>query len=259
MRDDEITFQERGRPCPNGARNTALTKHPVSRRRFLSGAGAGVVAALVRARLPLAGVGMLLSMSGCLSEGQRKTLRSLFDAVVPGTWEGVVEDTLESGAPAPGADDARVMEWVESVMDKLPPPLNWLSSGMLRVWADDLALWSDVFHGWPFDGAPKFWQLPLGPSIWTQGRQYKIKLMQALFGTVVDLQYGAIVLLAKMAFYCDFHFEATAPGTRVGRAYIGFPLPPGTTPYTDFSYQQVLGTADSRMLTVGARAVLALP
>lgn len=197
---------------------------------------------------------------GGLTEGQRRTLRSLWDAVIPGTWEGTVEDRLEDGTPAPGADDARVQDWFEQVTGTMPWPLDWTTETFVISWANDLDLWSDVFHGWPFDGRPKFWELPLDPSIWGRGRQHKILLMQALFHTLIDVKYQGHIILSKAAFYCDFWHEANSPETRVGREYIGFPLPPGRTPYTNFSYNRVLGDHDDRLITVNPqRGLVAVP
>jgi hypothetical protein len=231
-----------------------------TRRTFLKGTAGGGVTFYVA----LSGAGVVASLGGAggcgeLNENQRNTLRSLWDAVVPGTWNGQVEDELSPGVPAPGANDANVQAWIEEVAGSLPFPLDFLTTSFQRTWADDLNLWSDVFHGWPGDDKPKFWALPLGPSLLELGRQHKILLMQALFGTAIDLKYMAGIVLAKVAFYCDFWAEANGSNQRVGRAYIGFPLPPGTTPITDFTYNQVLGTPDTRLVTVGPHGVLALP
>lgn len=232
-----------------------------SRRRFLGSAAAG----WLLASAPGLGLTLLRRASRAealgldLTEGRRLTLRSLWDASVPGTWNGVVEDELEPGVPAPGADDARVQEWLEQVAGTLPRPLDGLTTGFLAFWADDLDLWADVFHGRWFDGAPKFWQLPLDPSPQGRGRQHKVILMQALFHTVFDLEYLGAMLLARMAFFCDLWFERNEPEIRVGRAYIGFPLPPGTTPYTGVSYQRTLNDGDPRLVRVGSRDLVAAP
>ncbi len=198
--------------------------------------------------------------ASALSAGQRHTLRALWDAVVPGTWNGIVEDRLRSGEPAPGADDARVQDWLEQVSGSLPHPLHWVLDGLLGLWADNVDLWSDVVHWPPFDGKPRYWQLPLSASWLIRGRQRKIILMQSLFGTIVDVQYQIGITLAKLAFYGDFWFESNQPQTRVGRSFIGFPLPPGASPYTDFTYNRVLGDHDGRLITVHAgRDLVALP
>lgn len=204
--------------------------------------------------------GPLVGPDSNLNQGQTHTLRGLWDAVVPGTWEGVVEDRLENGDPAPGADDAKVQEWMEQISGEFPWPLNWLTDTFMALWADDLDLWADVVHGIPFDGQPKFWELPLDPTIIGRGRQRKIILMQALFGAAIDAQYLVGITLSKVAFYCDFWYEANEPGTRVGREYIGWPLPPGWTPYQDFTYNRVLGDHDDRLITVNPpRNLVAVP
>ena len=241
-------------------RDRSEDRRDLTRRDFLKGA-AGSSAAFYAGVSGLGLAGTLAGTSGCvgLTDNQRKTLRSVWDAIVPGLWEGVVQDELSPGVTAPGPNNNGVQQWIEAVADTLPPPLDFLTTTFQRTWSDDLNIWSDAFHGWPGDGAPKFWELPLGPSVLELGRQHKLILMQALFGTLIDVKYQAGIILAKVAFYCDFFFEYKGWPARVGRSYIGFPLPPGTTPYTDFSYQQVLGDPDPRMVVVGPNALLALP
>lgn len=142
----------------------------------------------------------------------------------------------------------------------MPWPLDWLTDSFMGAWADDLDLWADVVHGWPFDGQPKFWDLPLDPSIIGRGRQRKIILMQQLFHTVIDLKYMGGAMISKVAFYCDFWYEANQPETRVGREYIDWPLPPGSTPYQGFTYNSALGDHDRRLIEVNPpRNLVALP
>lgn len=200
------------------------------------------------------GAGLVGSSTACAPKptiaAARDTLMGLWDAAVPGTHRGVVEDWLAPGVPAPGANDARVQEWLELVSDTLPPPLDFVSDWFFRAWAADLDLWADTFHP-PFEGAPSFGELPLGPSAREAGRQYKVKLMQALFEGPLDLKYFAGMALAKIGFYCDAHHHLTGEGEPVGSRYIGFPGPVGTTAPARFSYQRSFGVADPRLSTVG--------
>jgi hypothetical protein len=214
----------------------------VGRRQFLLGAmAAGGVAALGGA-------------AGCAPaatlDAAAPALQGLWDAIVPGTWNGVVEDRLASGAPSPGANDAGVHEWLLSQAGSFPEPLAYLTDGFLRAWAADLDLWAAAFH--PLDPTrPTFARLPLGPTLARSGRQYKIMLMQGLFHGVVeplDLKYQAAVMVAKVAFYGDFRAE-TAGTPRVGGPYIGFPGPTGPGPATDFTYARDFGRPDPRMAT----------
>jgi hypothetical protein len=173
---------------------------------------------------------------------------------VPGTYHGVVEDWLSPGVPAPGAEQARVQEWIELVAGSIPEPLHDLGDWFFRAWAADLDLWADTFHP-PFDGEPGFGALPLGPGADERGRQYKVMLMQALFEGPLDLKYFMGMALGKVGFYCDGHHHATGLGEPVGSRYIGFPGPTGTTPTTRFSYQRPFGTPDPRLVTVGSGLV----
>lgn len=183
-------------------------------------------------------------------DAARNTLMGLWDAAVPGTWNGVVEDWLEPGVPAPGANDARVQDWLEMFYGALPAPLDFVADWFFRAWAADLDLWADTFHP-PFEGSPTFGELPLGPRPAQRGRQYKIKLMQALFEGPLDLKYFAGITLAKAGFYADAHWELTGEGEPVGGRYINFPGRVGTTPQLDFSFQQPFGFPDPRVVTVG--------
>lgn len=174
----------------------------------------------------------------------------LWDAAVPGTWNGVVEDWLEPGVAAPGANDARVQDWLEMVMGSLAPPLEFIADWFFRAWAADLDLWADAFHP-PFDGLPTFGRLPLGPSPAERGRQYKVMLMQGLFDGPLDLKYFMGITLAKVGFYTDAHHELTGEGEPVGRRYIGFPGPNAESPPTEFSYRAAYGYDDDRLIVVG--------
>jgi hypothetical protein len=258
-------------PGPDERRRVELepSRSPnLTRRKFLALAGGAPIAlAFVRplrglARLGISRGSMRRTSVTPLTPGERLTMRSLWDAAVPGTWNGVVEDTLASGVAAPGADDAKVQDWIESLEGSLPAPFDAFASGFMKWWADDLDLWADWFH-WPIaDSAPKFYELPLGPTLRESGRQYKVMLMSSIFGgtihTIFDLKYLGAMAIAKAAFYCDFWSEKFDPQTRVGRKYIGFPLPPGTTPRTDFTYNRVLGDAEARLIRVN-REFVALP
>ena len=209
------------------------------RRAFLLGV-AGGSAALA-----------LPTVSGCAPEASMDTARlalaGLWDAAVPGTYRGVVEDWLEPGVPAPGAEQARVQDWLELVAGGLPPPMDGLTDWFLRAWAADLNLWADTFHFPLFDGTPTFGELPLGPSFEERGRQYKVKLMMALFDGVLDLKYYLAMALAKVAFYCDAHHHMTGEGEPVGSRYIGFPGPSGYRRRTSFSYRRSFGHPDQRL------------
>ena len=207
-----------------------------SRRAFFGGVGAVGVAALV---------GTACAPKPTMAAA-RGALRGMWDAVVPGTHAGLVEDWLTDGVPAPGAGQAGVQEWFESVMGTLPPPLDFVADWFYRAWAADLDLWADTFH-LPIDGGPGFGELPLGPTFAERGRQYKLMLMMKLFPGVIELKYLSSLLLAKMAFYGDFHAEA-AGAERVGSACIGFPGP-GAARRTNFTYNAPFGHGDPRMVT----------
>jgi hypothetical protein len=180
----------------------------------------------------------------------RGALAGLWDAAVPGTYHGLVEDWVAPGVPAPGAEQARVQNWIELVAGTLPPPLDGLGDWFFRAWAADLDLWADTFHP-PFDAAPAFADLPLGPTFAERGRQYKVMLMQGLFDGLLDLKYFAAMALGKVGFYCDGYHHATGWGEPVGSRYIGFPGPTGDGPTERFSYQRRFGSPDARLTTVG--------
>jgi hypothetical protein len=176
----------------------------------------------------------------------RHTLMGLWDAVVPGVHDGVVEDWLSAGHPAPGAGQGGVQDWIEDMAGSLPPPLDYVTDWFLRAWAADLDLWADVFHPPIDDGAPSFGDLPLGPTFAERGRQYKIMLMMGLFDGVIELQYLGGLLLAKLAFYADFWAERSG-APRVGSEYIGFRGPVGDQPIADFTFGIPAGRHDDRL------------
>lgn len=209
----------------------------LSRRQLLLGAGVSIAGAAV---------GVACAPKPSLVAA-RHTLRGLWDAAVPGTHAGVVEDRDALGAPQPGAVQAGVQEWFEAVAGTLPPPLDYLTDWFLRAWAADLDLWADTFH-LPIDDGPSFGDLPLGPSLAERGRQYKVMLMMKLFPGPIELKYVGGMLLAKMAFYGDFHAELIG-GLRVGGPYIGFRGPTGTAPIDDFTYAREFGAPDPRTVT----------
>jgi hypothetical protein len=224
----------------------------VSRRQFVAAlAAAGAV--------PVLGLEVTACAPAATLDAATPTLMGLWDAVVPGTWNGVVEDSLASGLAAPGATEAGVHEWILSQVGSFPEPLSYLTDWFLRAWAADLDLWAGAFH--LLDPArPKFGQLPLGPTLAESGRQYKIMLMQGLFhGSVelLDLKYLAAIVLAKIAFFADFRAE-TAGTPRVGGPYIGFPGPAGPGPTTAFGYNRDFGRPDAR-LTVTTTGLVAVP
>ncbi|MCP4436428.1 MAG: hypothetical protein GY812_13160 [Actinomycetia bacterium] len=173
------------------------------------------------------------------------TLRGLWDAAVPGTHNGVVQDLLADGSPSPGANQAGVYEWLSDFSGSLPPPADFLTDGFMRAWAADLDLWADWFH-LPVDGGPSFGDLPLGPTFDERGRQYKLLLMTTLFEGIIDLKYFGGVMIAKMAFYGDFWAERTG-ADRVSGPLIGFPGPVDSV--DEFTYNQAFGTPDPRMQT----------
>ncbi|MBM3663694.1 MAG: hypothetical protein FJW94_12625 [Actinobacteria bacterium] len=223
-----------------------------SRRQF-------VVAMAAAGAVPMLGLEATACAPAATLDAAMPTLMGLWDAVVPGTWNGVVEDRLASGLAAPGATEAGVHEWILSQVGSFPGPLNYLTDWFLRAWAADLDLWAGAFHLLA-PTRPTFDKLPLGPSLAESGRQYKIMLMQGLFrGSVelLDLKYQAAIILAKVAFYADFRAE-TAGTPRVGGPYIGFPGPTGTGPTADFGYNGVFGRPDLRMTTT-TTGLLAVP
>lgn len=231
----------------------------LSRRQLLKQAGVSGSLAFLYLSLPAPARAALMApaqpvVAGALTPARRHTLQALWDAVVPGTWNGVVEDYLEDGrTPAPGATDAKVQEWLELVGGTLPDWLEWLTESFLALWAEDIDLWAD-FTEWPWlDDEPDYADLPLASCVDGRkqvGRQSKIILMQKLFYTIVDLKYQAGIIIVRTAFFCDFWNEAQEPWKRVGRKYIGFPLPPGKRPYMGFTYNRVLGDHDPHLIEV---------
>lgn len=208
----------------------------LSRRRFFGGIGATGIAALV---------GTACAPKPTM-DAARHTLKGMWDAVVPGTHAGVHQDLAADGSPIPGAGQAGVQEWFESIMGTLPPPLDFVADWFYRAWAADLDLWADTFHP-PFNDGPTFGDLPLGPTFAERGRQYKLMLMMKLFPGVIELKYLSSLLLAKLAFYGDFRAE-TAGTPRVGGPLIGFPGPVDQPPPT-FTYNRAFGVPDARMVT----------
>lgn len=178
----------------------------LSRRAFFGGIGTAGLAALV---------GTACAPKATMAAA-RHTLQGLWDAVVPGTHAGMIQDAGADGTPVPGAGQAGVQEWFESIMGTLPPPLDHLADWFFRAWAADLDLWADTFH-LPVDGGPSFGDLPLGPTFAERGRQYKVVLMMKLFPGAIELKYLSSLLLAKLAFYGDFHAETTGAPRWAGR------------------------------------------
>lgn len=208
----------------------------LGRRSFLGGAGAAVVAALV---------GTACAPKPTI-DAARHTLRGLWDAIIPGSHAGVTQDWTSAGVPAPGAVQAGVQEWFEAASGTLPAPLDHITDWFLRAWAADLDLWADTFH-LPIDGGPSFGDLPLGPSFSERGRQYKVMLMMKVFPGTLEMKYLLGALLAKVAFYGDFHAELTGSDP-VGGPYIGFPGAVGEHPVAEFTYNRAFATADHRMV-----------
>lgn len=207
----------------------------------------GALGALAMA--PVLGSCVSLSPTPTMDEAAA-TLAGLWDAIVPGTYRGVVE------AAGPGAEQAGVQEWLAGAIGTLPPPLDYITDWFLRAWADDLDLWADVFHP-PFGDGPRFGDLPLGPTFAERGRQYKLMLMMALFDGIIELQYFGAITLAKLAFYCDYRAE-TAGTPRVGGPFIGFPGAIGFRQPSVFSYRRTAGTPDAR-LTRTADGLVTVP
>ena len=203
-----------------------------------------------------------------ISNEHRLALRSLWDAVVPGNWNGNVED---SGAP--GADQANVESWLEQLCNDLTGTgfIDWLSEEFLDLWGADIDAWAEVTTL----GQQEFWQMPLGDTIIAPStRQGKIILMQNLLvpgiETIFDLQYLGAIMLAKLAFFGDFWAEKNAPGISIGRAYCGAHLPPDTTPYNPDSFNSALGMDEPNLIQVnssnpsltydnGTNSLIALP
>lgn len=190
--------------------------------------------------------GVTYAAGSSISTNDRMALRALWDAIVPGDWMGVEED-----GGAPGADQGNVEAWLEQIAVSEIPSLSWLTADFLNFWGADINAWAQVTTLFQKEYA----QLPLGTTIIDPStRQGKVLLMMNLLvpgiETIFDLQYLGGIMLAKLAFFGDFWFEANDPTTMVGRAYIGAHLPPITTPYTPNSYKANLGIEDSRLITV---------
>ena len=109
------------------------------RRKFLLGVAASGGAAVL-------GIGTTGCAPQATLEAAAPSLMGLWDAVIPGTWAGVVEDRLPSGLPAPGATEAGVHHWLVSQAGTFPAPLDYLTDWFLRAWSADLDLWAGTFH-----------------------------------------------------------------------------------------------------------------
>jgi hypothetical protein len=185
-----------------------------------------------------------------ISNEHRLSLRALWDAVVPGNWNGNVED-----GGAPGADQANVEAWLEQVASDLSGTgfIDWLTEEFLDLWGADIDAWAQLTTL----GSQEFWQMPLGDTIVDPStRQGKIILMQNLLvpgvETIFDLQYLGAIMLAKLAFYGDFWAERNAPNVMIGRAYCGAHLPPGTTANPNASFGVDFGIHDPNLISVDA-------
>jgi hypothetical protein len=238
---------------------------PIQRRTVLKGAlvvvgataaGAAGASAGLRglpgrglARGDTVAVPVTYAAGGAIWDSSRLALRALWDAVVPGIWEGNVEDGGQ-----PGADQTYVQAWLEQVAVNYAGSISWLTTGFLNAWGIDLNAWARV-NTWFMQN---FDSLPLGTSIvWPATRQGKIRLMLNLLvpgiATLTNLQYFGAILLARLAFFCDFYFEANYPQISVGRAYCGAHLPPGTTPYPTFSFKLALGKSNPNLIVVNGK------
>jgi hypothetical protein len=190
--------------------------------------------------------GVSYAAGSTISDENRLALRALWDAIVPGVWQGVAED-----GTAPGADQTYVEAWLEKVAVSEVPSLSWLTAEFLNLWGADINAWAQVTTLFQ----KEFADLPLGTSIIDPStRQGKVILMMNLLvpgiETIFDLQYLGAIMLSKLAFYGDFWFEANGSTTMVGRAYCGAHLPPGTTPYAVDSFNVQLGIEDPRLVVV---------
>jgi hypothetical protein len=181
-----------------------------------------------------------------ISDANRLALRALWDAIVPGIWNGNEED-----GSAPGADQTYVEAWLEQVATAPGQPISWLTAEFLNLWGADVNAWAQVTTFF----TEEFYQLGLGTSIiLPPTRQGKVILMMNLLvpgiETIFDLQYLGAIMLSKLAFFGDFYFEANDPSISVGRAYCGAALPPGTTPYQVDSFNLALGLNDPDTIIV---------
>ncbi len=193
-----------------------------------------------------AGYNVTYAAGSAISDVNRLSLRALWDAVVPGDWNGNIEDGGE-----PGADQTYVEAWLEQVAAGPTNPISWLTADFLNFWGADINAWAQVTTFW----SQEYYQMPLGTSIvFPSTRQGKIILMMNLLipgvETIFDLQYLGAIMLSKLAFFGDFYFEANDPTVSVGRAYCGAHLPPGTTPYAVDSYDKNLGISDKTLIKV---------
>jgi len=141
----------------------------------------------------------------------------LWDAIVPGTFNGIVEDA------GPGATEAGIQDWLEGAIGTLPDPLNFISDWFLRAWADDLDFWPtcSTSPSTARRSSVTCRSRRRGPMPAT-GPPVQVMLMMGLFDGLIELQYFGALTLAKLAFYCDFRAN-TAGTPPVGGPYIGFP------------------------------------
>ncbi len=185
-----------------------------------------------------------------ISNEHRLSMRALWDAVVPGNWNGNIED-----GGAPGADQANVEAWLEQTANTLTGTgfIDWLTESFLDFWGADIDAWAELTTL----GQQEYWQMPLGDTIIDPStRQGKIILMQNLLvpgiETIFDLQYLGAIMLAKLAFYGDFWAEQNAPTVSIGRAYCGAPLPPNTTANPKPGFGVPFGIPEPQLITVDA-------
>lgn len=238
-----------------------LLKKPFSRRAMLISSGAVVSAATAVkaagilpnssskaevAEADTVSVTVNYAAGSAISDANRLALRALWDAIVPGNWMGNQEDSGQ-----PGADQTYVEAWLEQVATAPGSPISWLSADFLNFWGADINAWAQVTTWF----TEEYYQLPLGTSIiFPSTRQGKVRLMMNLLvpgvETIFDLQYLGGIMLARLAFFGDFYFEANYPTISVGRAYCGAHLPPGTTPYQVDSFNTDLGLSNPNLIVV---------
>lgn len=247
---------------PVGQEDTAQgTRSTVDRRRFIFGSvialgGVGTIAAACSdiggtppPTTSTTSTSVALYENSTVSSEHRLSLRALWDAIVPGNWNGNVED-----GGAPGADQANVEAWLEKLASDLSGTgfIDWLTEEFLDLWGADIDAWAEITTL----GSQEYWQMPLGDTIIDPStRQGKVILMQNLLipgiETIFDLQYLGAITLAKLGFYCDFWAEQNAPSVSIGRAYCGASLPPGTTAVPNKgSFGVTMGTNNPNLITV---------
>lgn len=238
------------------------TRTTVDRRKFIAGSfiALGGVGAISAACSDIGGTPapttsttsttVALYESSTISSEHRLSLRALWDAIVPGNWNGNVED-----GGAPGADQANVEAWLEQVCSDISGTgfIDWLTEEFLDLWGADIDAWAELTTL----GSQEYWQMPLGDTIIDPStRQGKIILMQNLLvpgiETIFDLQYLGAIMLAKLAFYGDFWAEKNAPQVSIGRAYCGVPLPPDTTANPNPTFGTDFGFHEPNLISVDA-------